>query len=403
VVVGIAAVVVYAMRAEEATLLTVPVESGPFEIVVTNTGEIEAKESLPIMGPLGLTSARIYSVQLEHIVEEGTLVDSGDYVATLDRSEIAERIRNEEINVEESLNNLQSVQIDTALQLGKLRDNLKKLQLSIERREIELHNSQFEPPAIIESAELALKEAHMDYQLAMEEYNLNFDKAITTIRRRELDHNDDVNDLGLLNRLYKEFIIHAPQSGMVIYRKERGNKIKEGSTISARDMVVATLPDLSKLVSRCYVNEIDIRLIALKQEVRVGIDAFPEKRLTGKVTWIANVGEALPGSSAKLFEVVVDLNESDMDIRPGMTTSNNIIVAQYEGVISVPLECLHSQGDSLSFVYLKERARIIRNEVVTGRSNSNNIIIEQGLRIGDEMLLNVPSGDYELVQIGGNL
>lgn len=57
------------------------------------------------MGPEGLVSARIWSVKIEDIVDEGTIVEKWDYVATLDRTEIGERIRNEELDGEESLNN----------------------------------------------------------------------------------------------------------------------------------------------------------------------------------------------------------------------------------------------------------------------------------------------------------
>jgi HlyD family secretion protein len=68
---------------------------------------------------------------------------------------------------------------------------------------------------------------------------------------------------------------------MVIYHKDRGRKIKKGSSISARNPIVATLPDLTQMISICYVNEVDIRMIKLGQEVGVGIDAFPNKKLSG--------------------------------------------------------------------------------------------------------------------------
>ena len=78
---------------------------------------------------LGLGAARLWTVKIEDIIEEGTIVKKGDYVATLDRTEISERIRNEEMDVDESLNNLERTQIDTALEFARLRDELKKKQL----------------------------------------------------------------------------------------------------------------------------------------------------------------------------------------------------------------------------------------------------------------------------------
>lgn len=376
--------------------ILIRLENGPFEITVENSGELEAKNSVPIMGPDKLVAARLWAVKIEDIVEEGTIVKKGEYVATLDRTEIGERIRNEENDCEESLNNFESTKIDTALDLRGRRDELKKKLLNVVRKKLELRNSQYEPPATIQQAELTLEEAEMDYELAREDYILRKEKATTSMKRRHLDLVDDRQDLLVLTSLYDQFVIYAPENGMVIYRKDRGNKVKKGSSISARNPIVATLPDLTKMLSRCYVNEVDIRLIKIGQEVRIGIDAFPEKQLTGKITNIANVGESLPFGGAKVFEVEVVINEADIDLKPGMTTSNEIIVQHSDKILALPLECLHSTGDSVSYVYLKNGLKTTKNEIRVGQSNSNKIIVEIGLSEGDQVLLNVPSNSSDL-------
>jgi len=383
-------------KSSDANDVVVSLKKEPFEITVVNTGELEAKNSIPIMGPEGLVSARVWSVKVEDIVEEGTIVKKGDYVATLDRTEIGERIRNEEIDGEESLNNYERTQIDTALDLRARRDELKKKLLAIERKKLEVKNSQYEPPATIQQAKLNLQEAEMDYQLALEDYELRKEKAASIMKRRQIDLVDDQGDLRMLNELYSKFVINAPQNGMVIYHKDRGRKIKKGSSISARNPIVATLPDLTKMTSICYVNEVDIRMIKLGQEVRVGIDAFPNKKLNGVIRKIANVGEAIPTGDAKVFEVEVEIKETDMELKPGMTTSNEIIIRRDESVLALPLECLHSSGDSVSFVYLKSGLKTVKKEVLTGDTNSNKIIVKNGLSAGDEVLLSIPANADKL-------
>lgn len=383
-------------KSGEGREITIVLEKSPFEITVVNTGELEAKNSTPILGPGGLVTARVWSVKIEDIVEEGTIVKKGDYVATLDRTEIGERIRNEELDGEESLNNFERAQIDTALDLRARRDELKKKKMAIERRRLEVKNSQYEPPATIQQAKLDLKEAEMDYQLALEDYNLRKEKAASLVKRRQIDLIDDQQDLRILEELYEKFIIHAPENGMVIYHKDRGKKVKKGSSISARDPIVATLPDLSKMISICYVNEVDIRMVKKGQKVRVGIDAFPDKRLSGSVRRIANVGEALPSGDAKVFEVEIEINETDSDLKPGMTTSNEIIITQESDILAIPLECLHSDGDSLSYVYAKEGLKTVKKEVLPGRANSNTIVIKEGVTEGSEILLNIPDNKNSL-------
>jgi hypothetical protein len=174
---------------------------------------------------------------------------------------------------------------------------------------------------------------------------------------------------------------------MVIYRQGRGGKVKEGSQISSWDPVVATLPDLSTMQSITYINEVDIRKIKVGQTVQIGLDAFPDKRLTGKVIQVANVGQQRPNSDAKVFEVLVRVNESDVLLRPAMTTSNSILIEEKSDVVYVPLEAINVESDSINYVYLKNGKK---QEVKLGLANSNDVIIEMGLEEGQDIFLSTP-------------
>jgi multidrug resistance efflux pump len=76
-----------------------------------------------------------------------------------------------------------------------------------------------------------------------------------------------------------------------------------GSQVSSWEPAVATLPDLTKMESVTYVNEIDVRKIAAGQRSSLTLDSDPGKKLTGTVTSVANVGEQAPNTDAKVFEV----------------------------------------------------------------------------------------------------
>ena len=174
---------------------------------------------------------------------------------------------------------------------------------------------------------------------------------------------------------------------MVVYKREwNGAKRTVGTEISTWDLAVATLPDLSSMISKTYVNEIDISRIKRGQQVRIGVDAFPDKKFTGVVTEVANIGEQLPNTDSKVFEVVIKVNESDPIIKPSMTTSNSIVIKTFENVLFIPLETVHT-NDSLTYVYKKNG---IRQVVVLDESNENEIIVEAGLKEGEKILLSVP-------------
>jgi len=158
------------------------------------------------------------------------------------------------------------------------------------------------------------------------------------------------------------------------------------------DPVVATLPDLSIMHSKTYINEVDVRRVKSGQKVEIGLDAFPEKRLSGIITRVANVGEQSPNADAKVFEATIEIAGTDPLLRPSMTTSNKIIVNQVDSVIFVPLECLHSKDDSITFVYKRAGIKAVKQEVQIGETNSNEAIIAMGLASGDKVYLSIPSG-----------
>ena len=171
-------------------------------------------------------------------------------------------------------------------------------------------------------------------------------------------------------------------------------KKSPGSRVSAWDPVVAELPDLSDMISKSYVNEVDISRVQTGQLVEISVDAFPDSKYPGTVIEVANIGEQLRGYDAKVFEVVVQLHEVDSILRPAMTTANSILTNTYEEVLFIPLEALHN--DSLNFVYKKEGKSIIRQEVVIGPTNDNEVIIFHGLDAGQEVFMNVPEGGEKL-------
>jgi multidrug resistance efflux pump len=336
---------------------------------------------------------RLHRIKIQDLIAEGSVVDSGDYVATLDRSEADNSYKDisDELEVRES--DYTKTKLDTTIQLRELRDEMINLMFNMEEAEITLEQSQFEPPATIRQAKINLDKATRAYEQAVKNYQLKVQQAKADMTEVTVDLAKQRRRKEQMENVLQQFVIHAPAPGMVIYKREwSGQKRTVGSEISPWDLTVATLPDMSTMVSKTYVNEIDISKIKVGQEVRAGVDAFPEKQYTGLVTEVANIGEQLPNTDAKVFEVVIKLNESDPILRPSMTTSNSIITKIYDSVLYVPLEAVHS-NDSMTYVYLKNNTRQV---VVLDEANENEIIVEAGLEKGDKVLLSIPEGADEM-------
>jgi multidrug efflux pump subunit AcrA (membrane-fusion protein) len=94
----------------------------------------------------------------------------------------------------------------------------------------------------------------------------------------------------------------------------------------------------------------------------------------------------MPNTDAKVFEVVIQLNESDSILRPSMTTSNDVDVSNYTDVLYLPIEAVYS-FDNMKAVYVDGLGGLSIKEVSTGESNDNFIIINSGVSEGEEVLI----------------
>lgn len=376
--------------------ITVRVKKGSFPIEVTTTGELIAKSSDKIYGPQSLRQVQIWQVKIQDIIPDGTVVDSGQYVATLDRTEISNKIKDEETNLEKFQTQLTKTTLDTSLDLRSARDELINLKYGLEEKQITLEQSKYEPPATIRQVQLDLEKAQRTYEQAQKNYKLRFEKATANMHEVTASFTQAQRKLKDLQDVLKQFTITAPKKGMLIYKRNwDGNKLGIGSTLNAWENIIAELPDLSSMISRTYVNEIDISKVKVGQAVKLGIDAFPEKQFTGKVTEVANIGEQQQNSNAKVFEVKIIINEFDSILRPAMTSKNTIVTAKIDNVLSVPMETIFS-NDSMSFVYKKEGGSIVKHQVIVGQSNENEIIVKEGLKENDEVSLLQPENETHM-------
>jgi len=240
-----------------------------------------------------------------------------------------------------------------------------------------------------------MDKAQRAYDQALHNYQLRLEQADARMREVTANLNQVQRRLDNLLEVLEDFEIFAPKDGMVIYRRQwDGSKITVGSQISPWENIVATLPDFSIMMSRTYVNEVDISKVSVNQKAEIVVDAFPDKRFTGFVKEVANIGEQRPNQDARVFEVKIQINESDTIMRPAMTTKNSIITHVEEDVLFVPLEAIHV-FDDITYVFKDHQNRIIRQQVRTGLRNDNQIIIREGLEEGEMVYLNIPGDPDE--------
>jgi len=368
------------------------VRSGSFELSLNTKGEIQGKNAVVINMPdvLRKRELRLYQLQLKDLIAEGTEVKKGEWVATLDAATINQQIQNNSQQLAQARAELNDAQIDSTIQLTKLREELEEFSYDLEYKKLELEQSVYESSAYQRKKQVEYDQTVRMMEQKRRDLELKRLELKMKIQRIEEKFNEYTEHDSLLKQGLIACRITAPKDGIVMYAKQwNGSKLRVGDNINIWRPAIATLPDMSVLVSETYVQEIDITKIAVGDSAIITIDALPGKKYSGSISKIANIGQELSGYDMKVFRVLIDLHEKDPAIKPAMTTDNNILLQKLDDVVKIPRECLFGpSGDH--YVLIKKEGKIWKKEVVPGFDNDTEVTIKSGLKKNDKIYTSLP-------------
>lgn len=380
-----------ALAPDSGDALVARVRQGDFRVVVTTTGELRARKFVQIQGPSNAQQAELWNgMKISSIVAEGTVVQEGDVVAELDRGPAATKIGEVQLALQKAEAQYEQAQLDSTLNLSKAREELRTMEYALEEKRIAREQAAFEAPSIKRQAEIDYEKAQRALAQGKVDYTTKVQQARAKMSEVGADLERQRSRLRIVQEVMAGHTVRAPASGMVIYVREwNGRKKGVGGQVSPWEPTVATLPDLADMESVTYVNEIDVRRLAVGQPVTMSLDADPDRKLTGTVTAVANVGEQRPNQDAKVFEVKISVADADTTLRPGMTTSNAIETQVVPNVLAVPIEAVLYEG-ATPYVIKRSGARLVRQEVETGLMNDDEVIVRRGVTADDVVLLSPP-------------
>ena len=271
-------------RAEvEEVSVVAEVKRADFTAVVVSSGELVAKNSENINGPEGLRQVGIWQVKIQDLVAEGSVVNEGDYVAALDQTEISSKIRDTGAELEKAESQFLQAKLDTTLTLRAARDEILNMEFNLKQKQITLEQSRFEPPAIIRQAELDLEKIQRDMVQIRENYKVKKQQAEAKMAEAGSQFAAGEKQDGQFAEGIRRVYHHSTQVGHGdLHARVGRTEEKVGSTISPWDPAVATLPDLRYMLSKTYVNEVDIRKLSKGQTVEIGLDAFLSSSLRAR-------------------------------------------------------------------------------------------------------------------------
>jgi len=226
-------------------------------------------------------------------------------------------------------------------------------------------------------------------ELAKEEANLLSKEVSFTWNTRRLEKSKEQ----LAN-----CVIKATKPGLVVYASSIGNRwgrgdvIEEGAMIRQRQDIIS-LPDVSEMAVTIKVHESFADKVKVGQRALITIDAFPDQTLDGEVSKVA----VLPDSSSRWLNPDLKVYMTDVaikgelnkDIKPGMSAKVEVIVADLQDALYVPIQAIVPVGEGRA-CYVMGTSGPEQRPVETGLFNDRFIEIKSGLEEGQQVLLNPP-------------
>lgn len=372
----------------DALVPTFTVKRDKFLISITESGEIRAKNSLAISAP------RIRgNLKIVFLIPEGTYVKPNDVVCKFDPSEAMATLRDAEAKLEIALSDKEKLSANHKASIAQMESQLKSAELSFELSKLKLEQVKFEAQAIQQQTKLEHEKNRLSFEQTKQEYASKIIINKSEMDKMEVEIKQRRSDLEKAQRDLSQLTLIAPSEGLVVYEvnwSNNGRKFAIGDTPWGGASIV-TLPDLSEMESITNINEVDVSRIKRGQNAVVKLDAFQDSSFTGEIFDVASIGKQKEqNSNIKVFETIVAIKSRSDILRPGMTTSNKIIINEIPNVIFIPQEAVFEK-EGKKIVYRKNGGDFDPVEIELGARGEDYIIVKKGLSQNDVVALVDPT------------
>ncbi len=408
--------------------LTWVVDRGDLVAELVEPGRLRAVRSLTYRSPVNGRELEI--VQL---AEEGVHVDEGDVLARLETRDLEADLRQAESNVQDVALARQVADLELleataelastrdgegALTLEESRANLTLTEKKVDRLQREVRNLEpllergFITGEELERSQAELEAAEAELTIARRRATVLLEQTHPVGQRRaELQlaqkraQRDAVNRRLVASRrrvaeirgLIERCTIQARSPGLIVYEEFMASsprrKIRLGDRVTPSQGIVRVV-EVSRMLVDTSVPERSIHRVRAGQPVTVRLEAFPGLEMSGRVAAIGVLARSARDGmeEAKRFDVTVELNPTDAELRPEMTARVDIRVGERRDVVRLPVNALFER-DGMIVVNALRDGRVEVRQVELGEQNRSFVEIVAGVIEGDRVMVIGQPGD----------
>jgi len=365
------------------------VKKGVFSEELIEQGTLKALNSIAINAPT--VSYRYGGLKITNFVEDGKEVKKGDTLLVFDQSEIKKSIVDYEQRMMIANAELEKLIATQQSEISDLESDLEITRISFEITQINFDQSLYESEITKKEIKLKLDNAKVALDRAREQIENRKKIQQEDIFQKNLSikQAQDILDEG--NISLKNLCVTSPSPGIAIreYNWMTNMKWQVGDQPYSGTKLIE-LPDLSIMTAEVKINEVDVSKIVPGLKAVIRSDAYSDTTYIAEITSVANLAQKKDyNSMVKVFPVTLKIHGKPENLLPGLTVSCKITISEIPDVLYIPLEAIFRELD-LEFVYLNTVSGFERRNVKTGASNTDFVIITEGLKEGDEIALADP-------------
>jgi len=199
----------------------------------------------------------------------------------------------------------------------------------------------------------------------------------------------DARAANLRDKLAKT-VIRAPHDGTLLLRDLTEGQLVTSAAATNGGTLLGEVADLSALMVRTNINEIDVARLKVSDVARVRVDSLRNMMLNGEIKRIATVATESLGDRTRVFPVDVVVDETDPRLRPGMSATVMFTLAHVENVPAVPLSAVFSNADSVRYVFVNQGETFEVRGIDIGLVDTRRVQIISGLSNGELVALMRP-------------
>ncbi len=249
-------------------------------------------------------------------------------------------------------------------------------------------------PESLISLELEVENAELNLESVRAANDARRVREAAELKSIEAEHALALAQLETWDRQIQNGVLRAPAPGLVVYaRMDWDEPVYEGMEVRERQEVIL-LPDVSSMMVELKIPEAQIGRLEVGQRAAIKVDAFPSRSLSGRVTHVSRLPDTGPGSQLlKVYQahMLIDGDNGEGELRPGMNGTVTIEVGTLEDVLKVPLPALERRGDT-HYVWRDTPQGPVAAVVELGANNLTHVQVLAGLADGDRIYLVRPPG-----------